>query len=1112
VSRHRTVSLLLSISLFALPLTVLAASPQDYEGPLLNGFSREIAGEQIGYHSFHPYATTALLTRCLDGRRTITWETAPIPADTRSEFVTFVWIAAHSTGSSRADAGFHVALNGRKWLTFTTVKEQRVRHWTKAGEENVRLTFDAQWEDTAHDLFGFAFLTVPVRAFPKGQPLTVSITGDSTNNPDWYMTFRHALRESLAVKPEPALVRTPGGPRQLVDVMIDHFGTGGRAELLTSGHEPVYADLNLGFNRVQVMFDAVKERQEAELTVRLSEHPEQRIRLTLDPVLYREFWLIPHSHNDIGYSDLQADVEKKQLQNLRDAMRLFRETADYPEEARFKWNTEILWAVESFLSGCTQNELKEFGDVVREGGIGLNALYANQLTGICRPEEMLRLTDCARQLETSFGVNIDDAMITDIPGSTWATVDALAQAGIRYFSSGPNLMPFTPILGDRVGHFNLTWADKPFYWTSPSGKEKLLFWVAGKGYSWFADWIMGRAGANTANNLFDYLRDLEQQKYPYDMVQLRYTIAGDNGPVDPGLPAFVKAWNEHYTTPKLIIATSSRMFHEFERRWGKTLPALSGDMTPYWEDGALSTLRELGTVRRASERLVQTEILACMRHSRKNIRDELYNAWRYVALFDEHTWGAHNSIGEPESPFVISQWNVKRQYALDAEQKSVALMSAMLGSHNDGPAVEVMNTSSWRRTDLVTLSPRQSKAGDRVVDDHGAAVPSQRLKTGELVFLARDVPEMGGKRFWVRSGKAVGAGDVSVAGTVLRNSAVSVSLDVSTGTIRSLKTAAGRELVDSSAAGGLNRYLYVAGFNPAAARGISTAKIEVVERGPLFGKVRITSEAPGTKSLLQEISLVHGSPRVDICNIIDKLQVRKKEGVHVAFPFNVPGGAWRMDGSWGIVRPELDQLPGSCKDFFSTGRWIDISNKEYGVTLTVDESPLVELGTMTDETPSSKLYRIWRTSVAPGGMVYSYVMNNYWHTNYAASQEGKATLHYSVIPHDAFGAVAAYKTGLEQSQPLLVRQGLATEPASAPLFQIDSPDIVATSLMPSVDGKAVMVRLYNAGEKPETFGITWRGLRPASVFVSSLGETAGAQAGKRLSLPPFGILTLRCER
>ncbi len=159
-------------------------------------------------------------------------------------------------------------------------------------------------------------------------------------------------------------------------------------------------------------------------------------------------------------------------------------------------------------------------------------------------------------LEKTYGIRIKDAMITDIPGYTWATVPALVQGGIKYFSSGPNYVPTLPDEGDRVGRFNRAWGDKPFYWVSPSGQEKLLFWVAAKGYSWFHAWIAGQAGQNTAGHLFEYLRELDQKKNPYDMVQLRYTIIADNGPTDPNLPDFVKSWNARYDSPKIVIATA----------------------------------------------------------------------------------------------------------------------------------------------------------------------------------------------------------------------------------------------------------------------------------------------------------------------------------------------------------------------------------------------------------------------------------------------------------------------------------------------------------------------------------------------------------------------------
>jgi hypothetical protein len=240
--------------------------------------------------------------------------------------------------------------------------------------------------------------------------------------------------------------------------------------------------------------------------------------------------------------------------------------------------------------------------------------------------------------------------------------------------------------------------------------------------------------------------------------------------------------------------------------------------------------------------------------------------------------------------------------------------------------------------------------------------------------------------------------------------------------------------------------------------------------------------------------------------------VREKESVHFAFPVKVPDGSFHLDGGWGVVRPMTDQLAGSCMDFLSTGRWTDISNGVVGVTWTTVESPLVEIGRMTDETLRANGYRAWRDSVGPGTLFYSYVMNNYWHTNYAAGQEGSSAVTYALFPHGPFDAADAYRRGIEQSQPLLVRQATDRDAVPASFFSVNSTDVVVTSALPSRDGKAVMVRLFNASLKPATFAISWGSFRPREVFLSSPMETKGAQAEHSISLPSFGILTLRCER
>ena len=89
---------------------------------------------------------------------------------------------------------------------------------------------------------------------------------------------------------------------------------------------------------------------------------------------------------------------------------------------------------------------------------------------------MLRLCECAQRLAKRCGVKVETAMISDVPGYTWGIVPALAQAGVKYFSIGPNF-------GDRIGRTMTTWADKPFYWVAPDGRQKVLCWVPYMGYA-----------------------------------------------------------------------------------------------------------------------------------------------------------------------------------------------------------------------------------------------------------------------------------------------------------------------------------------------------------------------------------------------------------------------------------------------------------------------------------------------------------------------------------------------------------------------------------------------------------------------------------------------------
>ena len=174
-----------------------------------------------------------------------------------------------------------------------------------------------------------------------------------------------------------------------------------------------------------------------------------------------------------------------------------------------------------------------------------------------------------------------------------------------------------------------------------------------------------------------------------------------------------KEWNEKYVTPQIVISTVEEAFSVFEKKHGKELPQVSGDLTGYWEDGAYSTARETAINRGNASRLTQAQALWAMYNPSGYPEEKMQEAWRNVLLFDEHTWGSWNSVSEPDSPFTLQQWEIKKSFALEADKQSKKLLSdAMISKVLGGPAVdavEVINTCSWTRSGLATFSRRHAR-------------------------------------------------------------------------------------------------------------------------------------------------------------------------------------------------------------------------------------------------------------------------------------------------------------------------------------------------------------------------------------------------------------------
>lgn len=782
--------------------------------------------------------------------------------------------------------------------------------------------------------------------------------------------------------------------------------------------------------------------------------------------------LIHHTHFDIGYTHTQQEVLDLQFLNQNEAMDLIDANRNRAQKAQFRWNPEATWALKKWLNSADKQHKDRFLSMVRSRHIGLDALFANMHTALCRPEELIRMMDGKRELENLTGIPIDSAMITDVPGWNWGMVPALYEEGIRYLSAGTNH-------SDRIGHTIKTWGDKPFYWISPSGKEKILLWIHGKGYAWFHTALNKRENLRNKlryGRIKGYLNSLEKSGYPYDTVLIRYNIGSDNGPPDPNVSQIVEEWNRQHKDIELELSTTSEAMADFEAEYGDSIPEIRGDLTAYWEDGALSTARETAIAREASERLIQAENIAVMTGGKSDL-DEALKAWEEVLLFNEHTWGAHNSISRPDHPFAKSQWTWKRQRALNGEAGTLKFLKDSAGGSpelssfystilnkvrdekDEETTVTVYNSNSWEISRIVEISTGFCS----VIDSDGNMVPAQRLSNGYLAFYAATVPPLGSRTYSLSNeAAAVIENGCSINAGVMKNDQLSCEVDKTKGRIVSL-TLKEKEYINRNDSEGFNGFTMVPGKFPSLRKHEEEAvSFKILDSGPLRTTVRISRKAARCNEYITELSLDAWSDEIRIHNILDRPVTRRKEGLHFSFPLDIPGGKLRYDSAWGTVSLDKEQLPGANRNFISASRWLDISGPESGISCTLMDAPIFKSGELVHDPVRSGPPKLcgWLEKTEYNGKFYSYVMNNYWQTNFKADQPGRTLFRYAFRPHGKYVPEDNYRSALENMQPLLCVMGKGSPVYSLPL---PSDKRIALSSL-SKNGDSLKLRLVNISD------------------------------------------------
>ncbi|MCC6446829.1 MAG: hypothetical protein IT210_25680 [Armatimonadetes bacterium] len=512
-----------------------------------------------------------------------------------------------------------------------------------------------------------------------------------------------------AVEPTVFLIGPEDALRQAVDLAVSNPGPASRAELAVrwqSGEAAVpLGDIPAGESRQRVYIPDIRNSPEVKFALHTGRRVADVFRVPWRPVRHWELFLVHTSHHDLGYTDLPGHVLREYDGFLDDVVRFCGETADWPEESRFRYGVEQGWSVLHYLENRPPEAAERLVRLIREGRIEVTALLGNETSELCGHEEQIRLVYPAFRLKRRYGIPIRTAELNDVPGLSWGLASVLSGAGVRYFAPG---LPDYFSWGFTVRPF---WdeeavlprgASGAFWWEGPDG-SRVLFWYGHGADLWNE--------AQAEQDLPRRLRGLEDNGYPFDLARFTFWGGGrDNSPPDIRLSLIARGWNRRWAYPRLRVATDSQFFESLEKRYGGGLRVLRGDMpnTDY-TIGASSTAKETGINRLAYDTLTSAEKFAA---SAGLVSDYEYPAqaleegYDSALLYDEHTWGMAHPIG----PAQDGCWSEKSQFAYraaalaqDVLTKSANRIADSVRLGEEGYHLLVFNPLSFTRTDVMSV-------------------------------------------------------------------------------------------------------------------------------------------------------------------------------------------------------------------------------------------------------------------------------------------------------------------------------------------------------------------------------------------------------------------------
>lgn len=892
-------------------------------------------------------------------------------------------------------------------------------------------------------------------------------------------------------------------------------------------------DREFGEQKTQFEIPEFTTSTQGKVTVGINGH-RQHFSQELTPGKKWTFFVVPNEHLDLGYTDYQAKVAEVHARVLDEAMDLIGKHPD------FRYSVDGYWEIQKFLDGRSAAEKEKLEKMIAEHKIFIPAQYASVLTGFPTAETLIRSLYPSYQFAHEHNTAFDYASITDVPSYTWSYASILAAAGLKYFVAASDNYR-GPIL--LLGHLN---ERTPFWWQGPDG-SKILMWYSRHYHQMLTLFGMPPQVAAGHDSLPVFLQMYEHPGYKSDAVLL-YGTQPENQDLFPQQAALVSAWNKIYAYPKLEYSGFEKAMTYITRQFGDDIPTISGDGGPYWEDGIASDAYYAAIERENESRALSAEKFSTI-SSLVNSRiapnqDNLRRMWQNMVLMDEHTWTSYQSVSNPHSEESGEQLKVKDSRATRAQSLVDNVLRRSMGSIADSISdpqgtLIVFNPLNWQRSALVEFDlPNGHELIDKTTNQ---IVLCEVLSTGKdyhrVRFMATNVPAVGYKAYTLRESNSNPAGPSSTMETTIESPYYKVELDPRAGAVRGIfDKQLNKELVNASSPYRFDQYIYVTGadhlpnrlvqyrtvsplphLTPHAATG---GRLLSVFKTPFGTEARMVSSAINTPRIETTVLLFNEHKKIELINHIQKKDVLSKEGVYFAFPFAMSNPEFHYEIQNGDVNPAKDMLPGAGLEWFSAQHWVSAEQEGVSASVLPLDASMVTLGDIARGT--------WPMEFGNRkGTIFSYVMNNYWDTNYRGGQGGDFTFRYVITSDVRTNPTELSRLGWEEITPLEINNIVPQDKAintSRPLngtegsfLRISDRDVVLDTWKQAQDGDGTIMRFLNMSGQPSEVEVETSLLNISSAWLCNAMEgnekriSAIRPHGFTFNIVPHQIVTVRVK-